>query len=958
MRLVKTLALYTGLYTGLLAVADAETKNGTDLCPGYRAVNASENAFGVRADLILNGEACDAFATDVQHLVLEVVHETDDRLHVKIQDAANQVYQVPEAAFPRPGGRSRATESTLQFDYSMSPFFFTVTRRATGEVLFDTSAAPLIFESQFVRLRTRLPWKPNLYGLGEHADSFRLPTRNFTRTLWNRGSDGMRAERNLYGSHPFYMDHRGHATHGVFLLNSNGMDVKIDTTHAGAKQHLEYNTLGGVLDLWFLGGPGPADVARQYSHLVGRPAMPPFWALGFHQSRHGFRDVYQLAEVVARYEAERIPLEAIWSDTDYMDRHRVFSLDPVRYPLSKMQAFVRHLHARNQRYVAVVHPAVAFANYPPLHHGIHDDVFLRRPNGSLFVADTWAGPAVFPDWFSTNIQAYYNKMFGHVFAPDSGIAMDGISLDANEPSFHSCKYPCIQKWRSLYRKPSRSRKPPRKGLEGWPCELQRHGHCKAKDGSLLTTTTTLNSSSSSLHAHLPPAQHPNSSSSSSLHLHQPLSPFHDPLPWHGLNDRCLTTPDYKIKNQPSQRRNSKTDPLSAKTIDTDVRHQNGLAMYDTHNLYGTMMASVVRHAILSVRPGHRPFLISRSTFAGAGAKAGCALGDNLSSSDHYRLSVRHLLSFASIFQFSMVGSNVCGYTGLSEWGLCARWVSLAAFYPLFRSHSAMHDIHRELYYLPTTKAAARKYVRIRYRLLDYLYTALWRASFDGTPPVSPLWWNQPLDENLWAEELAFNFGPSILVVPMPSKRFRTCRTYLPTDRFYVWDDHKPIDGDQRVHSFSGPVFPSQPVLIRGASIIPTRETWALTTTELRTKGFELLVALDSTASFAHGQLYLDDGISSNTSNRHSLIHFAYHSQNSSLSITGIFNAPVTDYITKITVLGAGCSNKNIMRLSRVRHRVRTTKHSRTFHVHVPLNAPNTVKIPAHQLKCFGDTLLP
>lgn len=47
-------------------------------------------------------------------------------------------------------------------------------------------------------------------------------------------------------------------------------------------------SLGGVLDLYFLSGPSPVEVAQQYSDIVGKPAMIPFWALGFQQCRYGY----------------------------------------------------------------------------------------------------------------------------------------------------------------------------------------------------------------------------------------------------------------------------------------------------------------------------------------------------------------------------------------------------------------------------------------------------------------------------------------------------------------------------------------------------------------------------------------------------------------------------------------------------------------------------------------------
>ena len=87
-----------------------------------------------------------------------------------------------------------------------------------------------------------MPADPNLYGLGEHSDPFRLGTTKYTRTLLSRDAYEIPPNTNLYGNHPVYFDNRGDGnTHGVFLLDSNGMDIEISSDAGG--QYLEYNTI-------------------------------------------------------------------------------------------------------------------------------------------------------------------------------------------------------------------------------------------------------------------------------------------------------------------------------------------------------------------------------------------------------------------------------------------------------------------------------------------------------------------------------------------------------------------------------------------------------------------------------------------------------------------------------------------------------------------------------------------
>jgi len=161
-----------------------------------------------------------------------------------------------------------------------------------------------------------------------------------------------------------------------------------------------------VLDFYFLAGPTPQAVAQQYAATVGNPVMMPYWSLGFQQCRYGMRDVYEVAAVVANYSAANIPLEVMWTDIDYMELRKVFTLDPLRFPLGLMQELVQYLHSHQQKYVVMVDPAVADQDYPGRNNGITADAFLKRDNGTLFRGVVWPGVTVFPDWFAPGTPGY------------------------------------------------------------------------------------------------------------------------------------------------------------------------------------------------------------------------------------------------------------------------------------------------------------------------------------------------------------------------------------------------------------------------------------------------------------------------------------------------------------------------------------------------------------------------
>lgn len=225
---------------------------------------------------------------------------------------------------------------------------------------------------------------------------------------------------------------------------------------------------------------------------------------------------------------------------------------------------------------------------------------------------------------------------------------------------------------------------------------------------------------------------------------------------------------------------------------------------------------------------------------------------------------------------------------------------LGAFYPFYRNHNGDTSISQEFYRWESVTRSAIKAIDIRYKMLDYFYTAFHKQTVDGTPSLCPMWFVYPNDTQALDVDLQFFWGDAVLISPVTEENVTTVDLYLPDDIFYDYNNNfRVIRGNGSTITLSEIDYQTIPIHIRGGTIIPLRAESANTTTELRTKGFNIVVApgLDGTAS---GSLYLDDGDSIEQPNT-SEINFTF--ANGQFSMSGHYGYDANVNVESITVLG-------------------------------------------------------
>lgn len=413
-------AAVTGITNGVLTVRYAEAwftisllENGIiRLHSGYKKLPATPNPYSVRRVLPPQKAAW--------------------------QSSSNTVYMESDG---------------VRVEASLDPFRITVSRQGASLITFEPQVYRAGDYGFYLYSVLDAPGK-NFYGLGSRPSRLNLSN---THTI-NLNMDW----HPNYATFPMLLALSGGTGCGIFV-NTPGITEFAVQTVIQAGRLKDYNSILTTLPegmpntpqtFWCAYGdssevfiiPGkPRDITRGFAFLTGAPALPPLWALGFHQCRYSYKSQAEVMRIADEFAALRMPLESLWLDIDYMNGFRTFTVNTKLFP--DLRGMTAGLAARGIKTVAINDPGIMIdENYGVFNRGLsnHAYVFLSEQSHDYFEGKVWPGYCYFPDFTDPWARQWWTDEYAR-FISNTGI--QGHWNDMNEPSVFKSE---VSTWRSFF----------------------------------------------------------------------------------------------------------------------------------------------------------------------------------------------------------------------------------------------------------------------------------------------------------------------------------------------------------------------------------------------------------------------------------------------------------------------------------------------------------------------------
>ena len=387
----------------------------------------------------------------IESLAFEFHVKCDKIFHFTIRDKNSQrsepeffLNENMEEEFKKCGKKFTLNDIGFSLPNINEPFYFNLGDK-NGNIYYHFDGANFLYTDTLIIFDQLLTSK-YIYGFGERNYNFNLDPGRYT--IW--GNDTTYTNRdqrdggwNLMGHQPIGIHRTKTGKYlGLLFLNANCQDIVINTVdnkkennYKGInidnfKYFLRHLTIGGIINYYITLGDTAEEAILGMHTIYGHPAIPPFWGLGWHQCRWGYANTAQLKSVRNNYLKNDIPLDALWTDIDMMDKKRNFILSSN---FGDAPDFIKDLHNQGQHFISLVDYGIPKKDSDPYYkYGVENNAFLYSNFTKEFlVSYVWPGDSVFPDFF---VQPGIDLWKKGLKEYESQLDFDGMWIDMNEPA--------------------------------------------------------------------------------------------------------------------------------------------------------------------------------------------------------------------------------------------------------------------------------------------------------------------------------------------------------------------------------------------------------------------------------------------------------------------------------------------------------------------------------------------
>ena len=377
----------------------------------------------------------------ITNLKLNIDLECDEIIHIKITDSEKKrwdpsLYTISDK-YKDKISKCKNTKSLLEKGFSISynknKTSFSYKLTYNNEIILNSNNSNFLFTDKFIVFGSYLTTN-DIFGFGERYHDLNLGDGIYT--IWPNDSHGIHEDigiggDNLMGHHPigFHKSKNGNFL-GIIFNNVNAQDLLIKTI-SNNNVLFEHRTIGGFIDYYIYPSDNIDNLLIKLHDIIGQPTMMPYWSLGYHQSKWGYKDVNEMRSIIQKFKDYNLQIDTFWNDIEILDSKKIFTIDNKIF--SDLPLFIKELHNEHYKYIPIVDIGFVISNnYPYYIKGHNESAFLiSNYTKKEMSANVWGGPSAFPDFFteqaknlwSLAMEEYYNLL-----------SYDGIWLDMNEPA--------------------------------------------------------------------------------------------------------------------------------------------------------------------------------------------------------------------------------------------------------------------------------------------------------------------------------------------------------------------------------------------------------------------------------------------------------------------------------------------------------------------------------------------